>query len=194
MWATRMMAATLRMKRTDITAADRAPRRRGALPFHLHRTDRPMRALHGTLLLALLALLGPSPLRAQSPADAEIRAVVARLFDGLRKGDSTIVRSALHPEARLQTTSVRDGVAVVQTESVDAFLRAIGTPHPELWDERVGEVEVRVDEWLATAWMPYRFYLGERFSHCGVNAMQFVRTAAGWQILQIIDTRRASCS
>ena len=70
---------------------------------------------------------------------------------------------------------------------------------PVTFDERVGEVEVRVDDGLATAWMPYRFYAGDRFSHCGVNAMQFVRyappgEAPRWRIVQIIDTRRTTCA
>ena len=74
------------------------------------------------------------------------------------------------------------------------FLAAVAAA-PVTYDERLGEVEVRADGDLATAWMPYRFYAGDQFSHCGVNAMQLVRdgesgSGAGWRIVQIIDTRR----
>jgi hypothetical protein len=50
-----------------------------------------------------------------------------------------------------------------------------------------------VDGPLATAWMDYTFHVGERFSHCGVNAFQLFRSDDGWQIIQIADTRRSEC-
>lgn len=144
--------------------------------------------------LIVLCLTAASPLAAQADSHREVAAAVGALFDGMRRGDSTAVRGAFHPEARLQTTTVRDGQTLLRTERIDDFLRAVGTPHPEVWDERVSGLEIRVDGPLATAWMQYSFYLGSQFSHCGVNAMQLVRDASGWRILQIIDTRRTTCT
>ncbi len=60
-------------------------------------------------------------------------------------------------------------------------------------DERTGEIDVRVDDGLATAWMAYRFYVGDRFSHCGVNAMQLVLHEGRYKILSVVDTRRQGC-
>lgn len=145
------------------------------------------------LVAIAAALLGAHPAAAQSTPEQEVRAAVDRMFNGMRAGDSTAVRSIFHPQARLQSVMVRgDSVAVV-TEPLDGFVRAVGTPHEQVWDERISNVEIRVDGELATAWMNYAFYLGDRFSHCGVNAFQFVRTARGWQVVQIIDTRRRQC-
>jgi hypothetical protein len=78
-------------------------------------------------------------------------------------------------------------------DSADGFVSAVGTPHDEVWDERVGEIRIRVDNGLATAWMDYTFYLGETRSHCGVNAIQLVLTEDGWKMLNIVDTRRNGC-
>ena len=61
-----------------------------------------------------------------------------------------------------------------------------------MWDERIGDIDVRIDGGLATAWMPYAFYLGDRFSHCGVNAFHLTLTSEGWKILHITDTRRTT--
>jgi hypothetical protein len=145
------------------------------------------------LLICLLGLAAASPLSAQTAAEREVRAVVDRLFDGMRGGDSAMVRSVMHPDARLMTTTVRDGEPLLRSDSIDAFVRAVGTPHEQVWDERISDVEIRVDDPLATAWMGYRFHAGEQFSHCGVNAFQFFRTAAGWRIVQIMDTRSQDC-
>lgn len=146
-------------------------------------------------MLMLLATLGAgaAPLSGQDGATAEVRSVIDRLFDGMRAGDSAAVRAAFHPQARLQSVVLRDGVPGVATTSIEDFAQAVGAPHDAIWDERLSDVQISVDDPLAQAWMRYEFYLGDRFSHCGVNAMQLVRTEAGWQILQITDTRRPEC-
>lgn len=145
------------------------------------------------LLAALLLAAGAAPLAAQTAQEQEVRAVIDRLFDGMRAADSAAVRAVFHPDARLQTTAVRDGQPVLRTDSLARFLRAVGTPRTEVWDERIANVEIRADGELASAWMDYAFYVDDRFSHCGVNALQFARTPAGWQIIQIADTRRREC-
>lgn len=151
-----------------------------------------MRARHA-LFLIVAALAAVQPAAAQTTAEQEVRRVVDRMFAGMRAGDSTMVRSVFHPQARLQTTSVRQGVPTLRTDSVDAFVRFVGTPRAEAYDERISNVQIRVDGELATAWMDYALYRGTQFSHCGVNAFQLFRSAAGWQVIQIADTRRPSC-
>lgn len=146
----------------------------------------------GIVLLLLTA--SAAPLHAQVSPEAEVRSVVEALFDGMRRGDSTAVRAVFHPEARLLTSAIRDAVPALQEGSVDEFVRAVGSPHEQAWDERIDGLEIRVDDPLATAWMNYRFHLGEGFSHCGVNAFQFIRTAEGWRVIQITDTRRRICT
>ena len=66
----------------------------------------------------------------------------------------------------------------------------MGTPHDEVWDERIWDVVIHIDDNLASAWMNYAFILGDTLSHCGVNSMQFVRTAEGWKAVYLVDTRR----
>jgi hypothetical protein len=119
-----------------------------------------------------------------------VMATITRLFDGMRAADTTVMRSTFHPSARLQTTGIRDGAPVVQSVPIDRFLAGIARPHDEVYDERIWNTEVRVDDNLAAAWMNYAFFVGERLSHCGVNAFQLFRAPAGWRIIQIVDTRR----
>ena len=124
-----------------------------------------------------------------SDHDAVMR-TVKQLFDGMRAGDSAMVRSAFDSNPRLVTTMVRAGVPVMTEGSVDDFVRAVGTPHDEVWDERISGEIVHVDGPLATVWMRYSFYAGSRFSHCGVNAFELFRRPDGWKITSIADTRR----
>lgn len=122
---------------------------------------------------------------AQSP-EAEVRAVIDRLFDGMRAGDSTMVRGVFHDGALMQRAT-ENGIS---SDSPDGFIRAVGTPHDQVWDERIWDVQINVDGPLASAWMEFAFYLGEELRHCGVNSMQFYRGEDGWKIVYLADTSR----
>jgi hypothetical protein len=142
------------------------------------------------LLLGFFCL--PIFCTAQSASENEVIAVIKQMFDGMRKGDSTLVRAVFEASARLQTTYTgKDGKPGLRTEtSIDGFVKAVGTPHPQVFDERIKSYEVRIDDNLATVWTPYEFYLGTAFSHCGVNAFQLFKSDKGWKIIHIVDTRR----
>jgi hypothetical protein len=85
---------------------------------------------------------------------------------------------------------MREGKSVVRIDTVDAFVRAVGTPHQELWDERLRGTRVELDGPLASVWTEYSFYAGGKFSHCGVDAFQIARDGQAWRIVALMDTRR----
>lgn len=145
--------------------------------------------LRGTVLFSILAL--PGFAQAEDP-EAGVQGVIDQLFDGMRAGDSTAVRTAFTPDARMLTvTQDQEGNPVLREGSLDRFVTAVGTPHDDVWDERLSDVEIRIDGRMATAWTPYAFHLGDRVSHCGVNAFQLFNSPDGWRIINITDTRRA---
>ncbi|WP_345225526.1 nuclear transport factor 2 family protein [Hymenobacter koreensis] len=145
------------------------------------------------LLPALLLLASPAAFAQKGAPATDVEAVkktINTFFDGMRKGDSALVRSTLAPTAILQTITNRNGVVQVRTENPKEVLKMMGTPHKEVYDERISFEQVLVDAQLASAWTPYQFYVGSTFSHCGYNSFQLVKLAEGWKIAYIIDTRR----
>lgn len=153
-----------------------------------------MRLFAPVPFLLVLALL-PSPVRGQAaevgpPADVEaVKAVVLRLFDGMRTADAAVVRSVFHPEARFVVVTERDGDVQVGFENPGGFATAVGEA-TEVWDERVTGWQVNVDGRIASVWTDYVFYRGDTFSHCGIDSFEMVKTAEGWLITQLADTRR----
>ncbi len=144
------------------------------------------------LVLLLVLLVAPAAFAQDAPADTP-EAAVARLFDGMRARDSSVVASALHPELQLRSVSTTSAGDVRLSETSRAgFLTAVAGA-PVVLDERIAGLEIRTDGDLATAWMTYRFYAGDQFSHCGVNAMQLARLDGRWQIVHVMDTRRQAC-
>ncbi len=129
-----------------------------------------------------------SPTYGQSSED-EVRAAVDALFDGMRAGDSTAVRAAFHESAMMgRALYDKDGKPAIRMGPIDRFVTAVGTPHNEVWDERIWNVQIHTDRNLASAWMDYAFYLGDQLHHCGVNSMQLFRDEAGWKIVYLLDT------
>lgn len=144
-----------------------------------------------TACLFALVAGGASVLAAQqAPDEKAILSVVKQLFDGMRQSDSAKIRSTLHPKALLATAVVRQGLAGVEFDTVEVFLKAVATPHDSVWDERIGTPMVHQDGTLAVVWAEYRFYVGSRFNHCGVDTFTLARQGDAWKILALSDTRR----
>lgn len=143
------------------------------------------------LVIFTLFLLGFATISlAQNNEESAVKEAVNRLFTGMKTGDSVLTRSAFAPNAVMQTIVNKDGKITVRTELVNDFVKLIGTPHKEIYDERIVFTKILVDGALASVWTDYKFYVGEKFSHCGVNSFQLVKGDQGWQIVYIIDTRR----
>ena len=135
---------------------------------------------------ALLLVALPLAARAQESEQKAILAVVDKLFDGMRKADTAVMRSLFIPQARM--LSIRQGQP--SAESIDGWLASIARkPATTVYDERTWAPEVRVDGAIAQAWMQYAFYVGERQNHCGVDAFDFLKIGAEWKIATIMDTR-----
>jgi hypothetical protein len=139
-----------------------------------------------------ILLLTFSPLTGLGQAEeGAVKQTIVAFFDGMRKGDSTLIKSTVSPTAILQTVyKDKEGKVGVRSDDMGKFITAVSRPHPEVLDEQVTFDVVRVDADLAIAWTPYRFYIGKKFSHCGVNSFQLVRIEGKWKIQYIIDTRR----
>ena len=124
--------------------------------------------------------------------ERDAMAVVDKLFDAMRAGDSTAVRSVFADGALLGSIETKDGASSLKKDpgGVDGFVKAVGSPHQAMWDERTANAKIHVDGDLAMVWVDYTFYLGERKSHCGVDAFQLVKGADGWKVVTLVDTRR----
>ncbi|GAB3925192.1 nuclear transport factor 2 family protein [Mucilaginibacter myungsuensis] len=141
---------------------------------------------------ALALLLSIFTLSAFCQTDeADIKKTITTMFDGMRKGDTAMLAATFHKDMVLQSVGInKDGSTRLVTEKASAFVTSVGKPHTEVYDERITFNDIKIDGPLAMAWTPYKFYVGEKFSHCGVNIFQMMKTTAGWKIIYIVDTRR----
>ncbi|MEM6807148.1 MAG: nuclear transport factor 2 family protein [Bacteroidota bacterium] len=142
------------------------------------------------LVISLFIIAGFGPFAQAQNAQEEVEAAIYQLFDGMRAGDSSKVHAVFSDKVAFYTSTVREGKAMLFEGSLARFLKSVGSPHDKVFDERISQLQIHVDDNLATAWMNYSFYLGENFSHCGINTMTFHKEKEGWKMIFLADTRR----
>ena len=132
-----------------------------------------------------------SELFAQQTSTDAIKRTINTMLDAMRKSDSTLLRSVLAKEMELQSVAADEmGKVSLSTKSANDLVTQIGTPHAAVYDERIVFGSIKIDGPLASVWAPYKFYLGDTFSHCGVNFFQLARIEGGWKIIHIGYTVR----
>lgn len=88
------------------------------------------------LLLGLIILASIKTFAQQNDKDA-VKQTVNNMFDAMRKGDSTLLRSTFHKDIAFQgVANKKDGSVVLDTDNPNEFLKAVGTPHKEYGTNR----------------------------------------------------------
>lgn len=141
-------------------------------------------------LLSFFLLTVSIAANSQSTEDS-IKTAVNNLFLAMKHSDGDMLRTCFADSAKLQALGRdKDGNLLVKNESVHAFATSVNTVPKGSLDERITFDMIKIDGPLASVWTPYTFYYNGQFSHCGVNSFQLIRTASGWKIQYLIDTRR----
>ena len=152
-----------------------------------------MKLMQHSIIQAIAAcLLFLSPFLSSAQGDEQlVKDIVNKLFEGMKKSDSAMMASCFLPSAHLETVlKTKDGNTKLVSEELSVFLQSISRPHTEVYDERISFQTVKVDGDLAFVWAPYQFYVGDKFSHCGVDAFCLARIDKQWKIQYLVDTRR----
>ncbi len=145
------------------------------------------------IMLALAIQIGYAQ---QETEEQAIKKVVETFFEGLHKGDSTIMATTLHKDIKIQTTSTnRDNIKVLRNETREQLLINISKKKPtDKYFEKLLSYDIKIDGNLASVWTPYEFYFNDNFSHCGANSFQMFNNNGKWEIIFLVDMRRrAGC-
>ncbi|PWG05872.1 nuclear transport factor 2 family protein [Polaribacter aquimarinus] len=149
------------------------------------------------IITFLIAVIFSITLSAQNKSEEKaIKQVISTFFDGLHKGDSTILKSTLHKEIKIQTTFTnKKGEKNLRTQTKENLLKGVTNKKPsDTYFEKLLSYTIKIDGNLASVWTPYEFYLNDKFSHCGANSFQLFNNNGKWEIIYLVDMRRrASC-
>jgi hypothetical protein len=132
------------------------------------------------LLLAICCL---SRAASDDPA-----ATVQRLFDAMSTHNVDAARALFTPEAALLAVRA-DGTAAVTPH--EQWLSHLASSKDQ-WLERMWNPKVLEHGSIAVVWAEYDFHLNGKFTHCGVDSVDLLKTATGWKISGISFTRETS--
>jgi hypothetical protein len=147
--------------------------------------------LLGTGLLCALVM----PARAQSPNgdERDVIAAVQVMFDAIAACDAVKARAVSVPEGRLYRLVPAPGAQPASSTLEQFAARLEQCPNTML--ERMWTPQVRVHKGIASLWAPYDFWIDGKFSHCGIDSFDLVKTPAGWKITGGIYTvEREGCA
>lgn len=145
-----------------------------------------------TILIAIVFSVGIS---AQNQSEEKtIKKVISTFFDALHQGDSTLMKSTLHQDLKIQTTFTnKEGDKQLRTQTKAQLLKGVASKKvSDKYLEKLLSYTIKIDGNLASVWTPYEFYLNGNFSHCGANSFQLFNNNGQWEIIYLVDMRRRS--
>ncbi|MCF4102609.1 nuclear transport factor 2 family protein [Gillisia sp. M10.2A] len=143
------------------------------------------------LLCILMLFIGMTGFSQEKLGDSEVQVTIQEFFEAFHKQDSIGLKKVAHPTISMQSIMTDStGTSTIKNESYAEFLKAIvSIPTSTKFEERLHGFDIRVNGALASAITPYSFYVNGKLSHCGVNSFELFKSAEGWKIIYIVDTR-----
>ncbi len=139
--------------------------------------------------LLVFLFLGPFILNGQqkSTDEDQIKAVILKTFSAMKSVDSVALKSCFTSTALLQISQIRPEGNTVRDLPVSKFVQNVLSRKPGEMDERVlSWGPILIDHEIATAWVPYEFYLNGKFSHKGVDVFLLVKTGNEFKIQTLL--------
>ena len=144
------------------------------------------------LIIILFVVSGFSRMtQTQSSSDRDaVLKVVQAFFDTMTAKDIDGAREILVPQGRFHAMRTGAEPRSLSNEEYLAQLQA----SKQTMRERIWNPEVRVQGPIATMWAPYDFWIDGKFSHCGVDAFDLIKTDKGWKIAGGVYTLETKCA
>lgn len=150
------------------------------------------RALFIAALMATTVI--PVTAMADNATEQELIALTQRLFDGLAARDADLFREILVDDGYFYSTRLGDDGWTSDATSFEGYITTLTAGNgtgPALL-ERAWDHEVLVSDTIAHLWAPYDFWIDGKFSHCGIDAVSFIKEGGDWRISSINYTVKAT--
>ena len=141
------------------------------------------------LIVALLISASFTALCQGNETDA-VKKTISNMFDAMRAGDTTNLKNQLADRFLLYYANPKkDTTGNVIIVNTSEFLKGVEAAAGGHWDEKIVNYnDVNVSNGIAMVWASYKFYLGEKFHHCGIDVFQLLKTERGWKIVSVFYT------
>ena len=142
-------------------------------------------------VIVLISVAGANAQPQEAEKDAVLETVQA-FFDTMTAGDVEGARRILQPQGRFHAMRMRDGKPDVRTFTNEEYFAQLQASKQKM-RERMWSPDVRIRGLIATVWTPYDFWIDGKFSHCGIDAFDLIKTEEGWKLAGGVYTLETKC-
>lgn len=151
------------------------------------------------LILLILWLLVSNGFAQNSKSDdlKNVSQVPDKLFAAMKAKNFEEIRAIFTPEGQLVAIDKpRDGgngISKTRVFTAESFAKTISEAKGADFIEKMLDKNIKISGDLAVVSGRYTFYVGEKFSHCGTNTFNLIRTENGWKIANAASTLEFQC-
>ena len=119
-----------------------------------------------------------------------------KLFAAMRAKNADAIRSVFTIEGQLVAIDkprTGEGLSKTRVFTSESFAKMISEAKGAEFVEKMSNKEVKINGDLGTVSGRYTFYVGDKFSHCGTNTFNLVKTEQGWKIANAASTLEFQC-
>lgn len=137
------------------------------------------------LLLPLLLTLAFNAFSQDSEAtdDQKIKKVINQFFESLEKKDSTLMKNITMTGGQVWRIHGDGSPDKFDMRLIKDDILKLHTLPPV--KEIAIDFEIEVHNNIASAWVPYEFWVNNEFSHCGIDAFTLFKVNSSWKIVSV---------
>ena len=123
----------------------------------------------------------------QSPEENAVIVAVKQFFKALETRDADLARNILLPEGVVFSVREEGGKKKIRSTTNEQIIDSFASSTEKML-ERMWNPKVLIHKKIAVVWTKYDFHRDGKFSHCGVDAFNLIKTPQGWKISGIFYT------
>ena len=135
------------------------------------------------LLATLLSINVSANTEMETTESAAVLTPINNMFDAMREHDGKKLLAQFTQQAVLERANK---INEIEISNLNKFSEFINTTNKHL-DEQTFDIKINISDNLASAWVPFAFYLDGKLSHCGVNSFQLIKQQEQWKVRYLID-------
>ncbi|WP_339877424.1 nuclear transport factor 2 family protein [uncultured Algoriphagus sp.] len=138
------------------------------------------------LIISLMLCFDCFSQEVENPEVAAVTAVVNQFFEVLENQDTVLLKQVAFMQGQIWTVNTTVNPSRHSMRFFKDDLKSLISKNSYL--ETAKSIEVKINEEMAMAWVPYEFRLNGEFSHCGVDAFTLIKDEGLWKIINLSYT------
>lgn len=119
--------------------------------------------------------------------EQQVISIVKKFFKVLENRDADLGKKILLPGGGNFSIIEEGDKKILKHATFTDFINSLGKSKKN-YREVMFSPKILIHKDIAVLWAKYRFYIDNKFSHCGVDSFSMIKTEDGWKIAGIIYT------